>query len=137
MSTTLTLPEAARMAGCSTTTLRRWLSNGIVEGGKNQSGDWRVAEQSLRVYLSTATPSTKATRCVQGASGSETQITMEATELVIELRESLSRERKVNDDLRSQIRNFEQERTQHLAEMRALLSGKSEGLLSLKKWFGK
>jgi uncharacterized protein (DUF305 family) len=51
--------------------------------------------------------------------------------------EALEHERRVNADLRTQVKELERERTQHMAEMRALLTGKNEGLLSVRKWFGK
>jgi len=43
------------------------------------------------------------------------------------LAEALDRERRINDELRQRVRELEQERTQHLAEMRALLSKSSDG----------
>jgi hypothetical protein len=54
-------------------------------------------------------------------------------EALKEAREALARERTANDELRLHIRELEKERTQHLAEMRAMLSrdlnGK-EGVIS-------
>jgi BMFP domain-containing protein YqiC len=54
------------------------------------------------------------------------------------LQETVAREREENKELRGRIRELEQERTQHLAEMRALLSKEAsgkEGVLS--RWIRK
>jgi hypothetical protein len=93
--------------------------------------------QDLMGYLAQQGPETH--RTVRGASAREVSLPSMAPSsdaLKIAL-EALSRERQINDELRSHVRSLEQERGQHIAEMRALLSGKSEGLLSLKKFFGK
>jgi hypothetical protein len=88
-------------------------------------------------YLAQNGPETH--RSVRGASAREVSspsMVPPSDALKIAL-DALDRERKINDELRLQIRSLEQERTQHIAEMRALLTGKNEGLLSVKKWFGK
>jgi hypothetical protein len=50
------------------------------------------------------------------------------------LSEALERERRLNDDLRARLLVLENERTQHMAEMRAMLSkdgsGGKDGVLS-------
>lgn len=58
-------------------------------------------------------------------------------ELLRRVEEQLMETKKERDELRLHLRELERERTQHLAEMRTLLSGKSEGLLSVKRWLGK
>jgi hypothetical protein len=96
-----------------------------------------VTNEALMTYLARSGPETH--RAVRGASARESPkppMTASSDGLKIAL-EALDRERKINDELRVQVRSLEQERNQHIAEMRALLSGKSEGLLSLRKFFGK
>jgi DNA-directed RNA polymerase alpha subunit len=96
-----------------------------------------VTAHDLMGYLAKQGPETH--RPVKGASAREVPVPSMAPSsdaLKIAL-EALSRERQINDELRTQVRSLEQERNQHIAEIRALLSGKSEGLLSLKKFFGK
>lgn len=55
------------------------------------------------------------------------------TELLARIESDLSREQEKTKELSAQIREFEKERSQHLAELRALLSGKTDGVLS--RWF--
>jgi excisionase family DNA binding protein len=136
-SETLTVSQAARQAGVSASSIRRWIDTGALRHSTSPEG-WRlVVSQDLMAYLSRYGPETH--RVVRGASGREVP-TLAATPHSDALKiamEALSRERQINDELRAQMRSLEQERNQHIAEMRALLSGKSEGLLNLKKWFGK
>jgi excisionase family DNA binding protein len=136
-SETLSVSQAAKRAAVSPSTIRRWIDSGAIKHSTSSEG-WRlITAQDLMGYLSQHGPETP--RIVRGASAREAPVvstgaTGEALKIALE---ALDRERKINDELRAQVRSLEQERTQHIAEMRALLSGKSEGLLSIKKWFGK
>ena len=58
-------------------------------------------------------------------------------ELLRRVEELLMETKKERDELKLHLRELERERSQHLAEMRTLLSGKSEGILSVKRWLGK
>ncbi len=136
-SESLSVSQAAKRAAVSPSTIRRWIDSGAVKHSTSPEG-WRmVTAHDLIGYLAKQGPETH--RAVKGASAREVPVPSMAPPsdaLKIAL-EALSRERQINDELRAQVRSLEQERGQHIAEMRALLSGKSEGLLSLKKFFGK
>jgi predicted RNase H-like nuclease (RuvC/YqgF family) len=154
----LTLSQAAKLVGKASTTLRRLVDLGALSTIRDETGKHWVRQSdvishyAVQAHTVASRPSTgdktqrsgattaashshdlavasEVARLTATVSGQQTQISL--------LHDSLARERQNVEGLKKQVENLEQERTQHLAEMRALLSGKSEGLLSLKKWFGK
>lgn len=138
---TLTVALAAKHAGVSSSTIRRWMDSGNLTYSTTAEG-WRTVRQDdLLAYLSRQ--GTTPHRAVTGATSRQVPTPSMAPHhetqsdaLKIALT-SLEHERRVNEELRTRIKDFEKERTQHLAEMRALLNGKNEGLLSIKRWLGK
>ena len=139
----ISLNEAAVMVGKGDSTVRLWLKNGIVQGHKDSNGFWVVERNSLLAHA--AIEGGKKIRKINGAesrnSNAHIAASVEpASDLVMALRESLLRERQLLDDsrrrvetLEARINELERERTQHLAEMRALLSRdpkETDGVLS-------
>jgi len=124
---TLTVSQAAKASGKSVSTIRRWIDEGFLKATKTTEG-WRlISHNELMVALSKLTHETpsgerhaKPTPTISTLGGSSTVAVLE--QALKREREAVEREQRLNDELRSQIRELDRERTQHLAEMRALLS---------------
>lgn len=141
MEAPLSLPEAARRAGVSPTSVRRWVASGSLKATKNKDGSWTIQEGELRAFMAT-------TLAARGASGGGLQRSgaegkapvapsVEATgvasnELLVE---ALRREKQINDELRAQNKELQGEILKLSAEMLSLLKGEGKGLLS--RWIRK
>jgi DNA-binding transcriptional MerR regulator len=151
MSDFLSLTEASRRADVSPTSVRRWIAAGKLKASKNKNDEWVIDPDILHHFLirqvgprvgptsentgggrrggATAGGPTVGPSVGQTVGGGDGY-----AEALKEAREALARERQINDELRTQVRELEKERTQHLAEMRAMLakdgSGGREGMIS-------
>jgi DNA-binding transcriptional MerR regulator len=120
----MTILEASRMAGCSSSTVRRWLKTGELKGVK-EDGIWFVGREDMTLHLhQLSKPFGGLHRPLHGASGAISgDKHVHHEELRGELLEALRREQKINDELRAENKKLQE-------EIKALLSGKSQGLLS-------
>ncbi len=145
----LSMREAVIISGKSEATLRRLISQKDVHAHKDGDGRYVIDETSLRHYLVTKAQLSLATVPVarHGASlrprggsadalngeGINGEVIQALRDLIGQLRDDLERERRRADSLEARLVASEIEKTQHLAEMRAMLSkdlsGK-EGVLS-------
>lgn len=142
MPTELTLSEAAKAVSRGTNTVRDWVKNGNVHAKRNALGHWLIERDSLLSYAANE-GSTEGPRRPRGAEalthraptagftvthgGVGNDALVRAQEREIDLLRQLLKEE------RERCKKLEEERTQHLAEMRALLSKDStgkEGVLS-------
>lgn len=123
----LSLSEAALQSGKSETSIRNWLKSNIINGQRGSDGCWEIEHTSLFAHLSALSPKHDQNAPKVRAHGAESDQTLIQSEpLTLAYREALERERRINDELRAQIRDLERERSQHLAEMRPLLSKDSK-----------
>ena len=141
MTSELTLGEAAKAVTRGTNTVRDWVKNGHVRAKRNTMGHWLIERDSLLSYASNegsvegprrprgaeAHPhraSTVAATVPQGGGSNDALVRAQEREIDL-LRQLLHEERE-------RCKKLEEERTQHLAEMRAVLSrdGGKEGVLS-------
>ena len=119
----LSLSEAALQSGKSETSIRNWLKSNLIKGQRGSDGCWKIERTSLFAHLSgLPQKSERSAPKVRGYGAESDQTSPQSEPLTLAYREALERERRINDELRSQIKDLEKERTQHLAEMRALLS---------------
>ena len=116
MDETISLSVAAKMAGKSTTTIRRWISENLVDAEKELSG-WKVNTNALRSYLSSKHVGNVFTR------NEDPNVDSNKTELIRSLQVSLDRGRKINDELRSELLKITR-------EMQAILKKESGNKLS-------
>jgi len=128
---TVTLSEAATMTGRPQSTIRDWLKKGVIEGKQDAKGRWQLDRITVVAAAATAPTAARAVasqlqqRSVATGTGTSTTVGAvdpTAARYIDSLQETVLREREENKELRARIRELEQERTQHLAEMRALLS---------------
>ena len=118
METTISLPEASRLAAVSQTTVRRWIKSGSLEAKQNKAGKWQVNKQHLLSRLAIQPP-----RQVANMQGTPVE-SSDKDRLLSETMEALSRERKINDELRS-------ENIKLNAEIKTLLvGGRNKSFLS-------
>lgn len=133
------------MTGRPQSTIRDWMRKGLIQGERDEKGRWllnRVTVITAATTAPTAARTVKAQLQQRASTAPTTDVSIVANstnEKYIEsLHETVLREREENKELRTRIRELEQERTQHMAEMRALLSkdisGK-DGILS--RWIRK
>lgn len=142
-SSRVTISEASVLVGMSQTKVRQWLNEPNF-AMRNAQGWWlidRVAllakaasesspKDSRRVGAVTTHRATSHTAEVSATSSREVAETR-----IRDLQETLARERRINDELRSENRNLQAAQTQHLAELRALLeSGTKDKSSFLSRW---
>jgi DNA-binding transcriptional regulator/RsmH inhibitor MraZ len=146
---TLSMKEAVRLSGKSEATLRRLIAQKEVSARKDADGRYIIAGESLRHYLVTKAQPPPAAQGssrhgassrvrgvgqddAHGVSRDEGVVTA-LRDLIAQLREDIERERRRADTLETRLIASQAERTQHMAEMRALLSKDlraKEGVLS-------
>lgn len=146
MTASISLTEASRRANVSTTSVRRWITSGKLKASKTQGDEWVIDPDDLHLFLIRQSGGQVPPTSPRPFGGKRTGATTVPptvsptvgggdgyAEALKEAREALSRERRINDELRARVTALEQERTQHMAEMRALLSkdaASKEGVLS-------
>ncbi len=150
MSIHISLAEASRRANVSPTSIRRWITSGKINAKKTENDEWVIDSTELHLLLikqsgkhvshtvsdgsnSKRKGGTTVSPTVGDTVGDTVVGRLGLSEALKEARQALSREREINDELRSHLRELEKERTQHLAEMRAILSKDSqskEGIIS-------
>jgi excisionase family DNA binding protein len=131
---TLTVTDAARQAGVSPSTIRRWMEAGDLKFSTSHQG-WRVTtKDALMQHLSRQPHPSH--RTVGGASAQQSHEThttlsngshLEALKISLE---ALERERRINDELRTEISGIRSELLKMMSEMKALLQKEDKGLLS-------
>jgi excisionase family DNA binding protein len=140
---TVSLSEASRLLSKPENTIREWIKTSKLQAHRDSRGRWLIRRHDLMAFIAvkgstegrpgaTSNPTSKARSNVEGST--EPTVEPSTTRYIRSLEDSLDRERRINDELRQQLRHVEQERTQHIAEMRAMLSkdgsGGKEGVLS-------
>ena len=113
MDTTISLPEASKLAAVSQTTVRRWIKSGTIEAKTDKAGKWKIRKQTLLNKLATNPPRMGAS--LEAPAGQQ----VEDSPLYIQTLEALRRERQLNDELRSENKKLN-------AEIKALLAQRSE-----------
>lgn len=133
MTHEVSLPEAAAMIERGQTTIREWLQEGLLRARKDARRRWLIERDSLLARA--AIEATPVGRARVGAASvasarprsSLPEPTSEGSELVATLRAENDHLKQLLRDERDRCKKLEDERTQHLAEMRALLSKDSSG----------
>lgn len=113
MDSTIGLPEASKMASVSQTTIRRWIKSGEVQAELNHAGRWKLDKKKFLEKLAIHPPR-KSAEVKPTSSGG-----VEDNPLYIQTAEALSRERKLNDELRAENKKLH-------AEIRELLTSNSD-----------
>jgi hypothetical protein len=142
MSHEVTLPEASAMIERGQTTVREWVQERLVTARKDSRGRWLIERDSLLARAAIEAAATGRTR--EGATSLPTKRPRPShaepraepsPEVVTILRAENDHLKQLLREERERCRRLEEERTQHLAEMRALLSKDGDGMLS--RWFRK
>jgi len=124
MDPEVSLNVAAKMAGKTTTAVRRWASQGLIKARKNKRGRWEIETQSLREHLATSV-----SIHVGETSGNRQEPDLQS-EYIRSLQSSLDRERKKVDDLSENNKRLQNEILKLTHEIKAILSKDNRGLLS-------
>ena len=140
-ATTVSLAEASRLLAKPENTIREWIKSSKLQAFRDVRGRWLIKRHDLMAFIATkASSEPRSGASSNGESKARANVeasTVGSTERYVRsLENSLERERRLNDELRTKIQGLEQERTQHLAEMRAILSkDQRDGVVS--RWFRK
>ena len=120
------------MAGCSVSTVRRWVKIGTLNGVKND-GAWQVRAEEFKIHLTTLKKPFEGRQGASRRPRNEHGNQHEAYQK--QLLESLQIERKRGDDLLEENKKLHEENKKLHAEKEALLMGKP-GLMDviLKKF---
>jgi len=120
------ISEAAKHAGVTPSTVRRWMQTGKLTGARNSMGDWEVDHESLMAHLAKQplpANAQSAAHIAPAQPSNEGEALRLALIALDREREALERERAIADDLRADCRALQ-------AEVRALLSGGLESCVS-------
>jgi hypothetical protein len=130
MSDHVLLTDAAKLVGKAPATLRRLVNDGRIPSTKDTQGRNRVRREDVIAYYAAMDEG----HTIPDRAGAmhEDNLTRALRDQITILTHTVDREREENRELRQRMREMEQERTQHLAEMRALLSKGKEG--GLMRW---
>lgn len=118
--TGLTMAEASKMIQRAESTIRAWVKTGQVRARQDNAGWWRIERDSLIAHA--AAEALKKGGPQRTGAYANPSTPPQQTPLETALMDALNRERSINDELRKLVVKLEEERTQHMAEMRALLS---------------
>lgn len=133
MTHEVSLPEAAAMIERGQTTIREWLQEGLLRARKDTRGRWLIERDSL--IARAALEATPVSRPRAGAASVSTarpraslgEPTSEGSQLIATLRAENDHLKQLLREERERCTKLEEERTQHLAEMRAMLSRDGNG----------
>lgn len=135
MSEDVLLSEAATRIGKSATTLRKLVNLGKLETNKDKQGrHWVCMNDVLAHYALTPAPRAGASRLHEHTESRGEQMLREHISF---LEQALSRERAINDSLRTQNERMQSDATKTMAEMKAMLDKQSplDGVIS--RWLRK
>lgn len=134
-TSTVSLSEASRLLSKPENTIREWIKSSKIKAHRDPRGRWLILRKDLMDFVVTKSSTEARSGAMSKAASKAESKTKASTEPTTEryvrsLESSLERERAINDELRIKISALEQERTQHIAEMRAILNKDTEGFLS-------
>lgn len=115
----LTLPQAAREARVSETTIRRWIQRENLPAAKDSDGNWHISSSDFATHLAK-----REERKTVGASATPSVLASNlasATEASKLLEKTLEREQKINDELREELREVRSENKALQEELKRLL----------------
>jgi hypothetical protein len=127
MGDTLSLSQAAKLAGVTPVTMRKWVDE-IPDVERTPRGEYRIPRESLMGYLAH-----KATPKVKGASRGHSTRELTDTDggqLTGYLRDQLAAKDRMIEELRAELREAQGEIRKLESELRAHLSGGTLGALS-------
>lgn len=130
MTEFMNVNQAAKMAGCSLSTIRRWLKQGRIEGALKREDGWHIPMSHLQDFLADATPQVGALRV---AARSPTEA---SDRLIAQLEKQLEMAQQRAEKLEEEKRELHEENRQLHAEIRALLEQKSSSKLGqmISRW---
>ena len=124
----ITISKAAQLSGKSQATIRRWAAQKIIPARKTNDGHWTFNKDELIAYLSTHSEQLiEAGKIKQSSRAAQEQPVIKLLET------SLERERRINDELRTQLSNATAEIFKLTQEIKAILS-KDTSKTSPTRW---
>ncbi len=120
MGDTLSLAQAAKLAGVTAVTMRKWVDE-VPDVERTQRGEYRIPRESLMGFLER-----KDTPKARGASRGHTPDT-DADQLTAYLRGQLAAKDRMVDELRAELKEAHGEIRKLEAELRSHLSGGTLG----------
>jgi hypothetical protein len=126
----LTMAEAIRLTEKAESTIRAWIKSGAIEAYQDKQGWWRINRGTL-LYKAAEGAQKRPSRAPQ--TEGLAAISPQPSPLEKTLIEALERERRINDELRSQVKHLEGEFIKLAAELKAILNKETSGKLS--RWF--
>ena len=131
MDQSYSLREASKIAQVSVSTMRRWVTSGEVPAKKRNSKTWTIESTELQKFLSLKP------RTTNEASKNNNENQSKAFEILLEeSKEALRRERRISDELRVELRESNSEIRKLENEIRALLEQKSDSKMKgfISRW---
>ena len=127
LDTELSLKDASKLAGKTTTAIRSWINKKEIEARKIQ-GKWVINTDSLKQHLATKVRPNLSKSSEE--SSSNTQNLELTKDYISTLTSSLEREQKKVDQLTSQVEKLQSELLKLTHEMQAVLKNESGNKLS-------
>ena len=131
MNEVMSVREASKVAGCSLSTMRRWLSSGRIMGATKGEQGWLVSHTNLKKFLTEQLPIVGHLR-EQTSTRSPTQESNQvlAQQLIHKLESDLQFERNRAEKLNDECLLLRQENKSLQEEIKALLKRDNVGVLS-------
>ena len=126
MNRVISASEASKLSGKSASTIRRWARTGFIEAKKNGKGQFEYDEDSLRSYLATQPEHTQPIT----AHEEPDRLIDSLKDALRREQDALERERRLNDELRSEVKHHQRELLKLTYEMQAILKKESGNKLS-------
>lgn len=124
MNEVLNLHEASKVSGKSLATVRRWARESLIEAKKNSSGHWEIPTRKFKAYLA------HNVNLHEASMDTHSEVQAAQDEASRTLHEALHRERKINDELRAQVKEKDSALLKLTFEMKAMLENKPGGIIS-------
>lgn len=134
MNERLTIAEAAQRYAVSQSAIRRLLDAGKLVSKRDAQNRHTLSVDELAEAFSRRVPDSRS-GAIAGKPSADRSDELPATNsrLIQNLEDALSRERRLNDELRAHNYNLQGELIKLTAEMKALLGKEGDGVLS--RWF--
>jgi excisionase family DNA binding protein len=128
----VSIAQAAQILGKSQATIRRWAAQKTIPALKSKDGTWSFNREELIAHMSANAQSMIESKTIRRSPNQdrEHQVITVYERQIDALERTIDRERKINDELREQVRQSQGEILKLTHEIRSILSNENKATLS-------
>lgn len=127
---TVTIPQASALLQKPDGTVRDWVRKGLVRAKQDPRGRWLIERESLLAHAAVKAPKVDQRRASNPKPSLASPLDDGISKYIRTLEDSLTREQKLNDELRSKNDFLQGELLKLTAEIKAILAREDKSLLS-------